>query len=98
MHKEYEVTQTDADIFDRLLTEACADRLVRERRNVNFWQRALKTASDERERKHAQERLDHATESLALGFQRETLNITSTLTACGDAGCAKHRALLVGVA
>lgn len=98
MHKDYEVTQTDADIFDRLLTEACTDKLLKERRDVGFWERMVKDAEDDERRQYAEDRLGQAAERLALGFHREATHITSTLVACGESGCSKHRALLVGVA
>lgn len=98
MAKEYEVTQTDADIFDRLLVEACTERLERERRDLNFWDRAVKAAREDGHRKYAQARLEQAAERMAHGMHREAIHITSTVVLCEDASCGRHRALFVGVA
>lgn len=90
--------ERDAEIFDRLLTEAFQEALQRECADAAFWERALANAETEAGKKYAQDKLDGAAFKLVEELHRQKRWITSATVTCEDPGCPSHHAVFVGLA
>ena len=94
----FDISENDAQTFDRLLTEFCTEATRREKNDVNFWRRVLEDGGTSTKIEYAKGKLTAAEDKLEEAFRRQMLWITSSLVTCDDPRCERHRALFVGIA
>jgi len=94
-----QLTEKEIESFDRLLAEACLERVTQFRNAVLHWDRKVESTAEGTapHRKYCEWR-DAAAEALAVALRRESTSIASLTIKCEDPHCEGHRALLIGVA
>lgn len=100
MNVRFDLGPEVASSLDRLLSEVCLEQLAREKRDLDFWQRAAQGAHGAHHDAACQ-RMQEAGRLFTEGLRQEQARIASVLVRCADPDCdghGWHRAIQVAVA